>query len=391
MADAEQLKILRKGSAAWNKWVSENFDEYIDLSEADLREANLYKANLYRANLSESNLCGANLNWINLCKANLHKANLSWANLYRANLCETNLREADLSGAYPSGADLSKANLIEANLCRADLSKANLIKANLSKANLSWANLRKANLNRADLSGADLSRAYLYKATLNETNLSRVVLIGTNMESAILNGCIVNRVCAWELELEGAMQNDLIITPLGEPVITVDNLEVAHFIYLLLHNEKIRHVIDTITSKIVLILGSFTKERKSMLDAIKDELRKRDYLPVMFDFEKPAGRDLTQTISTLAHMAKFVIADIIDAKSIPAELERIVPDLPSVPVQPLILDSEYEYALFENVRRYPWVLEPYRYKNQGELLATFDKNVITPAEKKAEEIGRKGR
>jgi hypothetical protein len=90
-------------------------------------------------------------------------------------------------------------------------------------------------------------------------------------------------------------------------------------------------------------------------------------------------------------MAKFVIADIIGTKSIPAELERIVPDLPSVPVQPLILDSEYEYALFENVRRHPWVLEPYRYKNQGELLSTFDKNVITPAEEKAEEIRGKRR
>src|SRR5215207_2029801 len=34
----------------------------------------------------------------------------------------------------------------------------------------------------------------------------------------------------------------------GEPEITVDNIEVAQFVYLLLHNEKIRDVIDTITS-----------------------------------------------------------------------------------------------------------------------------------------------
>jgi len=39
-----------------------------------------------------------------------------------------------------------------------------------------------------------------------------------------------------------------------EPRITIDNIEVAQFIYLLLHNEKIRDVIDTITSKAVLIL-----------------------------------------------------------------------------------------------------------------------------------------
>jgi len=51
--------------------------------------------------------------------------------------------------------------------------------------------------------------------------------------------------------------------------LSVDNLEAAQFIYLLLHNEKIRHVIDTITSKVVLILGRFAPERKPVLDGLK--------------------------------------------------------------------------------------------------------------------------
>jgi hypothetical protein len=41
---------------------------------------------------------------------------------------------------------------------------------------------------------------------------------------------------------------ELVITRFNEPEITVDNLEVAQFIYRLLHNEKIREVIDTITA-----------------------------------------------------------------------------------------------------------------------------------------------
>jgi hypothetical protein len=105
-------------------------------------------------------------------------------------------------------------------------------------------------------------------------------------------------------------QSNLIITPREEPEITVDTVIVAQFIYVLLGNRELRQVIDSITSKVVLILGRFTPERKVVLDAIREELRKRDYLPVLFDFEKPANRDLTETVSTLAHMARFVIADL---------------------------------------------------------------------------------
>ncbi len=175
----------------------------------------------------------------------------------------------------------------------------------------------------------------------------------------------------------------------GESPIQVDNLEVAQFIYLLLNNQKIRSVIDTITSKVVLILGRFTPERKVVLDAIRDELRKRDYLPVLFDFEKPASRNLTETVSTLAHMARFVIADITDAKSIPQELMAIVPNMPSVPVQPLLLASQQEYGMFEHFRNFPWVLEEVLYDDQQTLLAELSGKVIAPAEAKAKELAKK--
>ena len=252
----------------------------------------------------------------------------------------------------------------------ANLAGANLIEANLIEANLSAANLSGANFTGANLAGASLIEAVLVKTGLRKTNLTK---------------CWVYGLSAWDVELDGAVQTNLRITRPDEPEITVDDLEVAQFIYLLLNNQNIRHVIDTITSKVVLILGRFTPERKPILDAIRDELRKRDYLPVLFDFDKPSNRDITETVSTLAHMAKFVIADITDARSIPQELMAIVPTLPSVPVQPLLLASQREYGMFEHFKRYPWVLEPYLYEDQDRLLAAITDKVIGPAEKKAKE------
>lgn len=277
--------------------------------------------------------------------------------------------------------DLSGANLNLADLEGVDLRKANLQNAQLDSAILTKADLREADLREANLFGANLQYADLRQANLRFTNL-----LDADLSDADLTGSLVFGTSAWKLKLDRTKQRDLVITEFGESEVTVDNIEVAQFIYLLLHNEKIRAVIDTITSKAVLILGRFTTERKAVLDALRDELRRRNYLPVLFDFDKPAGRDITETVSLLARMARFVVADITDARSIPQELGVIVPDLPSVPVQPLLLEGSDEYSMFEHFKRYPWVLHPYRYKSQEQLIGNLANRVICPAEAKVLEI-----
>jgi hypothetical protein len=102
--------------------------------------------------------------------------------------------------------------------------------------------------------------------------------VRVELENAVLSGCRVYGVSAWDIKLSGGTkQQNLIITDENEPEVAIDNIEVAQFVYLLLHNEKIRDVIDTVTSKAVLILGRFTPERKEVLDAIREELRRRAY------------------------------------------------------------------------------------------------------------------
>jgi hypothetical protein len=258
------------------------------------------------------------------------------------------------------------------------------------RADLSWANLSGANLEGAALGMANLTGADLSKADLRSAYLVLAQLVHTNLSEANLASCLVFGVSAWGLNLSGAIQSNLVITSAGEPTITVDNLEVAQFIYLLLNNEKIRDVIDTITTKVVLILGRFTPERKAVLDAIRDELRKRNYLPVLFDFEKPASRDLTETVRTLAHLARFIIADITEPRSIPQELQAIVPDL-AVPVQPLLLEgSTGEYSMFQDLKRkHHWVLAVHRYRDLNDLLASVGEKVIAPAEAKVKELEKR--
>jgi uncharacterized protein YjbI with pentapeptide repeats len=420
MAESNHVRILNKGVTVWNDWRNANPEEQPDLRRADLRKADLRRANLFRAdlcnanldwsdlresNLSESNLSrvglrGADLTMANLDRTNLFKAILpgAWllnAKLHEAILCEANLHQAHLNHASLRGSGLQLANLSKADLRNANISRVDLFRTNLNKANLCQANLSESSLREADLSEADLSEARLMGTDLRGANLHRAILHGAwligaqlieaDLTNAELSNCQVYGVSAWNINLTDADQKDLVITPHGEPVITVDNMEVAQFIYLLLNNEKLRSVIDTMGKKVVLILGRFTAERKPVLDGLREKLRDLDYLPVLFDFDKPGSKNITETVSILANLSRFVLADITDAKSIPQELQRIIPNNPSLPVQPLILSSQYEYGMFKDFLDYDWVLLPYRYETAEHLLISLDE-VINPAIEKAKTI-----
>jgi hypothetical protein len=353
MANDEHVALLKKSVADWNIWRAENPDIRLDLNEA-----------------------------------NLSSANLSFANLTEAYLIEAHLTRAYLRGAYLSGANLSFANLSFANLTFANLTEANLSGADLTRTDLGWAHLSGANLSGANLSGANLTRTDLGGAILREANLQSSSLVDADLTDADLTGCRIYGVSAWGLKLEGTKQQNLVITPRHVPEITVDNIEVAQFIYLMLNNQKIREVIDTITSKAVLILGRFTEERKKVLDALREELRKHNYLPILFDFEVPAGGNITETVTLLARMARFIIADLTDPSSIPQELQAIVPHLPK-PVQPLLEGASRPYAMFRDYRMYDWVLPVYRYEGLQPLLTTLKEKVIDPAEGKVKALRRR--
>ena len=133
------------------------------------------------------------------------------------------------------------------------------------------------------------------------------------------------------------------ITPRDEPQVTVDDLEVAQFVYLLLHNEKIRKVIDTVGKKGVLLLGRFTEGRIAVLERLREELRQRGYLPIVFNFDKPETKDFTETVRLLAGLSKFVIADITNPKSAPLELQATVPEI-MVPFRPIIEEGEKPFC-----------------------------------------------
>ena len=348
----EQMVRVLKGIGDWNEWR----DEY---PQIDIR-------------LDHIDWSGEVLDEVNFSGAYLHRSSFRGVSLLGSNL-----EAANLSNTYFEGAYLRRANLSFADLTRADLTGADLIAADLTGANLS-----EAILNGANLSGADLTEANLEGAELVGT-----LLLQTEVHRAVIRESLVYGINVWDLRGEFEDQTDLVITPPGTPLITVDNIKVAQFIYLILNNEEIRDVINTLTSKTVLILGRFTSERKAVLNALKNELR-REYnlLPIVFDFERPPNRDFTETIKTMAGFSCFVIVDVTNPNSSPFELEAIVPEY-EVPFVPIIQEGERPFPLMANLqKKYPWVLETLSYKSIGTLLKALKPAIIDPAIQKQKEL-----
>ncbi|MGB8646021.1 MAG: pentapeptide repeat-containing protein [Anaerolineae bacterium] len=256
MANAEQLALLKKCSAAydfteWNTWRKADASFRPDLREANLVGACLIGATLVEKESDEGRSLTlapiyADLGGADFIKADLTNADLTGADLRGADFTEADLTSADLTGADSAGADLREAILEEANLERVDLRQMNIDEstrvaprwrliwqivnvkanlqaldnqdlhdANLAGVGLTGANLREANLRGADLTGANLTRANLTGANLTRANLTRANLTGAsltetnfsgaNLTGAIFSGAMLDAEADWlEANLTGA-------------------------------------------------------------------------------------------------------------------------------------------------------------------------------------------
>jgi hypothetical protein len=219
-----------------------------------------------------------------------------------------------------------------------------------------------ASLDGADLRGADLNNTSFVNATLDE--------------------CRVYGISVWNVRLDGARQTHLRITLDAEPDITVDDLRVAQFLYLFLHNQEIRAVLDTIASKVVLILGRFSAERKTALDALREALRQHPngYIPVLFDFDKQADKPVLETVKTLANLARFIGVDLTDPNMVRSEVTCITANVPTVPIRPLIESESPLPTEVDTWALHRSFLPIYRYHDVAQLIAALDEAVIAPVE-----------
>jgi hypothetical protein len=119
--------------------------------------------------------------------------------------------------------------------------------------------------------------------------------------------------------------------------------------------------------------------RKEVLDSLAEALRTRGLLPMMFDFDRAAEKDFTETIMVLAGLSLMVIADITNPKSAPLELHATVPNY-MIPFVPIIAEGEQPFSMFQNLQaKYDWVMDVIEYDTIDHLIAGLDPAILDPA------------
>jgi uncharacterized protein YjbI with pentapeptide repeats len=394
----EAERRLKDGVAAWNEWRAERPEMNPDLTDADLEGIDLgcpyeapqsenYEENERAIDFRGVRLMGANLRGANLRGADLSGAKLMDADLRGANLDRAELGFADLEGATLNDATTARwARVQHAHMVGTKLVSANLQYADLSGSDLSWAQCKDANLTGAWLSYCDLSNADFAGAHLSSAHLNYARLVETKLAGADLTGAFVYGIAAWNLSMENATQFDLVITPQDEHEITVDSIEIAQFVYLLVNNARIRDAIDTLGRKCVLLLGRFKSPGWDVLQTLKSALRARGFVPMLFTFGPEERKSRLDTVETLALLSRFVVADITDPRAVIGELARIEKHMARVPVAIVIKESETPDAMLDFVISAGAAL--YKFRDVTNLVDLLYTAILPRAEEKAAEAVR---
>jgi hypothetical protein len=256
-------------------------------------------------------------------------------------------------------------------------------------------NLREAIISNAEFEEGDFSRADFSGATITNSRFNKTIFTDANFEGAVIKNCNLNRVnltnanfcvkeisqtviygiSAWDLHTcEEMRQSELVIERSyelysdivagGQIPMMVDNIELAQFIYYLSNHKKMRDTINILNDKGALLLGRFKEGGIERLYKTRDWLRAQQYMPMIFDFERPDGMNFTETVVTMSGLSKVIIADL-SGGSVPHELKAILSNFRKKPV--IAFSEKKSYSMLKDLKwENPYVMD-FVYEGEADL------------------------
>jgi len=235
----------------------------------------------------------------------------------------------DFSGLELTGVSIFAAFAEGLTIKNAIFKDVVIEEGDFSRANFSGSTFINTRFNKTILSDACFDGAVFVNCNLNRVNLS-----DANFSVKEIRETVVYGISSWGLNVsEDSIQSKLIIEKTygfysdflknKRIPMMVDNIELAQFVYYLTDHKKMRDTINILNDKGVLLLGKFKHGGLERLYNLRQWFSDRNYMPMIFDFDRPDGMDFTETIVTMAGLSKLIVTDL-SGDSVPHELHAIL-------------------------------------------------------------------
>ena len=155
-----------------------------------------------------------------------------------------------------------------------------------------------------------------------------------------------------------------------------------------LDGEGVSKMLSEVARRSVLILGRFTPTRKATLDMIRREIstEPRQYVPILFDFDRPHELTMLESVLRFAAVSRFVIADLSDPKWVLAEFGKIASAFNSLPIVPIMHASQREDEVVAFVQGFRSAHKVVRYRDDAHLRSILDAEVLKAGEMLSDEL-----
>jgi uncharacterized protein YjbI with pentapeptide repeats len=361
-------------------------------SSCDFRGADLESACLDRSTFMDCDFRGAMLD----------SGRAPGATFTRVRFDGARFHHVDFGGCRFEGGTIEEAEMYHAifrdavldgvsmKSTRVSFSQFEGIKIN-SKANLNGIVFEKTPLVGARLEVVDLAESSFRSVDLRNTlwrevNLDLSSFYDVDCDGAELENCHVfgMRICC--VRGTPSRQRRITCSALGQPPLLIEDFKLAPFIHELDRDEATGRLIETLATKLVLLLGRFKAGPKELLDRLFAAFRRRGYIPAIIDFKCAGSHSWDEVMLSVAMCAHFVVVDMTDAHAAFAEVPYILASR-AVPIKPLIAIGAAEPSQFGGLRRrFAHLLPLFTYDSPESLIDNIDAAVIAPCEAELERL-----
>ena len=142
----------------------------------------------------------------------------------------------------------------------------------------------------------------------------------------------------------------------------------------------------------VLIFGFFGTDHVESREVLREELRRRGHVPLVFPFTRPPVRDEAAMMRAAAPFTRFAVADLTASPEIQLDLVHYLgtflqqlgaPVVPITQREPSPADAAERLRLLR--QQHPALLPLYSYAGPGELRESFDRIVMEPVTARPDE------